>query len=140
MDASAQKPKRSSPETLRIRSVSPAFTVDDLQASLAWYRDVVGFIVEEEWKNGDAVMGVSLLAGSARLYLNQDDGKKGRDRKKGEGFRLHLETAQNVDELAAAIQKRGGKLDSAPADMPWGGRAFRLTDPDGFKLSIASES
>jgi uncharacterized glyoxalase superfamily protein PhnB len=53
-------------------------------------------------------------------------------------MRLHLTTAQNVDEIAAGIKQRGGKLDSEPADMPWGTRAFALTDPDGFKLTISS--
>lgn len=134
-----QASNRRAPETLRIRGVSPSFTVNDLQASLAWYRDVLGCVVEEEWKEGDKVMGVSLLAGSARFFIGQDDWAKGRDRKKGEGFRLHLTTGQDVDEVAARIKANGGKLDSEPADVPWGGRAFALADPDGFKLTIASE-
>jgi predicted enzyme related to lactoylglutathione lyase len=44
-----------------------------------------------------------------------------------------------VDELAAAIEARGGTLESPPADMPWGARAFSLVDPDGYKITIASE-
>lgn len=27
-------------------------------------------------------------------------------------------------------------LESGPEDMPWG-RAFMLTDPDGFKITVA---
>ena len=34
-------------ETLKMRSASPGFTVNDLEKSLAWYRDVLGFVVEE---------------------------------------------------------------------------------------------
>ena len=136
--ATDQGPKRRSPETLRIRSVSPSFTVDDLQKSIAWYRDVLGCIVEEEWKDGEKLMGVSLLAGSARFYIAQDDWAKGRDRKKGEGVRLHLTTAQDIDELAARIKANGGKLDSEPREG-FGVRAFSLVDPSGFKLTIASE-
>jgi uncharacterized glyoxalase superfamily protein PhnB len=132
-------PKRRTPETLRVRSVSPGLTVGDLQKSLAWYRDVAGFHVGEMWKGPDgAVRGAEVMAGAARFFLGQDDWAKGRDRKKGEGFRLNLTTAQSVDEIAAGIKQRGGKLDSEPADMPWGTRAFALTDPDGFKLTISS--
>ena len=138
-EATDQTGKRHSPETLRVRSVSAGFTVNDLTKSLAWYRDVLGCIVEEEWKEGDELMGASLLAGSARFFIGQDDWAKGRDRKKGEGFRLHLTTAQDVDEVAARIKANGGKLDAEPADMPWGVRAFAITDPSGFKLTIASE-
>jgi uncharacterized glyoxalase superfamily protein PhnB len=130
--------QRRMPETLRFRSVSAGLTVGDLQKSIAWYRDVAGF-VGELWRgdNGE-VRGAEVMAGAARFYLGQDDWAKGRDRKKGEGLRLHLTTAQSVDEIAAGIKQRGGKLDSEPADMPWGTRAFALTDPDGFKLTISS--
>ena len=61
----------------------------------------------------------------------------GRERQKGVGSRLHLSTAQDIDRLAAEIKARGGTLDQEPTDMPWGQRVFMITDPDGFKLSIA---
>jgi hypothetical protein len=43
--------ERRQPETLRLRSLMPALTVDDLAASVAWYRDVLGFIVAEEYRS-----------------------------------------------------------------------------------------
>ena len=73
------------PEHLRLRSISPALTVGDIDASLAWYRDVVGFHVKETWEHEGKVGGVSLVAGAAHLILAQDDWAKGRDRAKGEG-------------------------------------------------------
>lgn len=139
-EVGARESRRRAPETFRARSASAAFTVDDLQASLAWYHDVVGFTIGETWEHEGEVRGASLVAGAVELYLAQDDWAKGRQRRKGEGFRLHLATAQDVDELAAAIKERGGTLDSEPNDLPWGGRAFSLSDPDGFKLTISSES
>jgi len=139
MSQGSDTPKaRRSPETLRARSVSVGLTVGDVQASIAWYRDVLGCVVEEEWKQEGEVMGASMLAGAAHIYLGQDDWAKGRDRKKGEGFRIHLATAQDVDEVAARIKASGGVLESEPTDMPWGGRAFSIADPDGFRLSISS--
>ena len=84
-------------------------------------------------------MAVSLKAGDVRLLIGQDNGAKGWDRVKGEGFSLQITTDQNVDELARRIQELGGTLDSEPDDTPWGARVFRLRDPDGFKLVISSE-
>ena len=133
-----ERRKRGSPETLRLRSISAGITVNDLQKSIAWYSDVVGFVVGEKWERDGQLRGVELLAGATRLMLGQDDWAKGKDRKKGQGLRLHLSTAQDVDELAAAIKQRGGTLASEPADMPWGTRAFDLVDPDGFALTISS--
>ena len=81
---------------------------------------------------------MALIAGDVRLSINQDDGAKGWDRVKGEGFSLRITTDQNIDEIAKRIKDRGGILESEPADMPWGARLFRLKDPDGFKLAISS--
>lgn len=129
---------RGAPQTLRLRSISPAITVNDLQKSIAWYRDVVGFVVGEQWERDGQLRGVELRAGATRLMLGQDDWAKGKDRRKGLGLRLHLATAQDIDELAATIKERGGTLATEPTDMPWGTRAFDLVDPDGFALTISS--
>ncbi len=64
-------------------------------------------------------------AGDVRFMLGQDDWKKGRDRKKGEGFRLYCETKQSVDAIAEKIKARGGTLDQEPHDEPWGVRGLR---------------
>jgi uncharacterized glyoxalase superfamily protein PhnB len=128
-----------SAQALSLRSVSPALTVSDIEASLAWYRDIVGFQVQETWEDEGKVGGVSLLAGMGSIFLTQDDWAKGRDRVKGVGLRLHMITDQDVDELGAAIERRGGALESPPADMPWGPRAFSLEDPDGYRITISSE-
>ncbi len=123
---------------LALRSASPSFTVNNLERSLAWYRDVLGFGVEELWKNDDGkVMGVSLKAGNVSFMIGQDDWKKGRDRKKGEGVRIYCETQKNVDDLAKRIEAKGGRLDQRPTNQPWGVRDISLTDPDGFKITIA---
>jgi uncharacterized glyoxalase superfamily protein PhnB len=128
---------RRQPETLRLRDVSPSFTATDLQRSIAFYRDVLGFVVGDEWRDNGALQGCEMRAGSVLFMLNQDDFAKGRDRRKGLGTRLHVSTAQDIDRLAAEIKARGGTLDQEPADMPWGERVFMISDPDGFKLTIA---
>ena len=123
---------------IQFSEVSPSFTVNDLEKSHAWYQDVLGFAVDERWERDGKLMGVSLKAGAATFMIGQDDWKKGRDRRKGEGFRLYCTTTQDVDALAARIKAKGGVLDSEPADQPWGSRDFSLTDPDGFKITIGS--
>ena len=130
--------KRAEPELLRCRTLSASLTVKDLQKSLTWYLDVVGFTIERKIERDGKLRGVALKAGDVQLSINQDDGAKGWERVKGEGFSLRLTTDQSVDEIAKRIKEHGGTLDSEPADMPWGARIFRLRDPDGFKLTISS--
>ena len=135
----AQERRKDPVATTRFRSVSPMFTVSDLDASLTWYRDVLGFYPADEWKNEDGTrVGVLLKAGTVDLMLNQDDFAKGRDREKGVAFRLFCVTAQDVDALAETIKARGGTLDAEPKDQPWGARTFAVSDPDGFKITISS--
>lgn len=122
----------------RASALGASLTVRDLPASVAWYRDVVGFAVDREMEREGQLRAVALRAGDVRILLNQDDGARGVDRVKGEGFSLMLTTAQDVDGIARGIRERGGTLDTEPADMPWGVRAFRLRDPDGYRWAITS--
>jgi uncharacterized glyoxalase superfamily protein PhnB len=129
------RPRRQ-PETLRLRKLTPSFTATDLQRSMAFYRDVLGFVIGDEWRDNGELAGCEIHAGAVTLMLGQDDFKKGRDRQKGVGTRVWCHTAQDLDRLAAEIKARGGILDQEPQDMPWGDRVFMITDPDGFKLTF----
>jgi uncharacterized glyoxalase superfamily protein PhnB len=131
-------PDRAQPESFRGRELTASLTVSDLEKSLAWYHDVLRFSIDRKHERDGVVTGVSIMAGAVRLLLNQDDGAKGKDRVKGQGFSLQITTAQDIDELARGVKARGGTLDTEPADMPWGVRLFRVRDPDGFKLTISS--
>lgn len=130
--------ERKQPEALRLRTAMPALTVADLEASIAWYRDVLGFGVVDEYRHEGKVVGASLIAGNVSFMLGQDDFAKGRDREKGVGFRLYCQTAQDIDEIARDIKARGGTLLQEPTDQPWGSRDMAVEDPDGFKISIST--
>lgn len=125
------------PGPLSAQSLQASLTVADLARSVAWYRDVLGFTIDREFERGGRKFAASLRADVVRILLTQDDGSKGLDRAKGEGFSLQLTTAQNIDALAARAKEAGASLDTEPADM-MGARAFRLRDPDGFRWTISS--
>ncbi len=123
---------------LQVRSLVPTLTVNDLQRSLKLYRDGLGFNVSEEMKDGDKLMGVMLQAGDFTVGLAQDDFKKGKDRVKGIGMRLYLETSQDLAELARHVKSAGFTTGEGPAPLPWGPTGFTVTDPDGFKLTFTT--
>lgn len=134
----APKDRRvSKPETLRLRAIEPALTVGDLQRSIDFYTNALGFVVDEQFKTPDGkVTGAMLKAGTCRLALSQDDWAKGRDRQKGVGTRVWCTTVQSLDALADRIKAVGHRLVEEPKDQPWGGRTMLLDDPDGFHLTI----
>ena len=119
------------------QSLQASLTVNDLAASVAWYRDVLGFTVDKEHSREGRLLAVSLRAGEVRLLLGQDDGAKGANRSKGEGFSLQLITAQDVDGIASRVKAHGWALETEPVDA-WGARVFRVRDPDGFRFTISS--
>ena len=86
--------------TLQARSLIPSLTVNDLERSTRFYTEGLGFALEDEYKTDGEVRGVMLAAGETKLSLSQDDFARGRDRAKGVGMRLYLETDQDVKALA----------------------------------------
>lgn len=111
---------------------APVLRVRDLQRSLAYYRDRLGFTVEFEYQG--------FYAGVAR-----------------EGCRLHLKCAdplprdaarvaaeehidvclgvQGVDALARAATAAGATIALPLRAMPYG-REFYVADPDGYVLGF----
>ena len=117
-----------------------SITCKDLEASIRFYRDAIGFAVAQSYEHEGKVVAAVVAAGDCRIVLNQDDGKLGWDRIKGQGFYLQINVAAaaDVDAAAARIKAAGGALMSEPADRDWGVRMFQFKDLDGFKLGVST--
>ncbi len=128
-------------EAVQISAIVPTLTVDDLQKSITFY-EALGFAIDERWEEKGTLLGVMLRAGKSQIGLNQDDWKKGRDRQKGIGVRLSIATSTpgSVDEIAKRAKNAGITLKSEPHDTEWKSRAFEVSDPSGFLLTIFSET
>lgn len=83
-----------------------------------------------------------MRAGKTEIGLNQDDWKKGRDRQKGAGVCLSISTptAGDVDEIAKRVRNAGVTLKSEPHDTEWQSRAFEVSDPSGYLLTVYSDT
>jgi catechol 2,3-dioxygenase-like lactoylglutathione lyase family enzyme len=134
--APVRERRRKKRETLRLRWFEPTLTVNNIEQSVRFYTDVLGFIVIEQMTDGAVLLGALLKAGVCTLGLSQDDWAKGRDRKKGEGVRLWCNTAQDIDALALRITAAGGRLDDEPKNQPDDARTISVKDPDGFLLTF----
>lgn len=117
-----------------------SLTCQEIEKSIAFYRDALGFAVDMTFENEGKLAGAVISAGNIRMVLNQDDGKLGWDRVKGQGLYLQINVpgAADVDAAAARIKAAGGTLMDEPADRPWGARMFQFRDPDGFKLGVST--
>lgn len=123
--------------TLKAKSLAISLTVNDLTQSTRLYIEGLGFGLQEEFKMDGKVVGVMLESGDASLMLTQDDFAKGRDRVKGTGMRLYIETEQDLQALARQARTAGMSVEGDPAPLGWGPMGFSLTDPDGFKVTVS---
>ena len=117
-----------------------SITCKVLEASIRFYRDAIGFAVAQTFEREGRPVAAVITAGNCQIVLNQDDGKLGWERIKGQGFYLQINVAgaADVDAAAVRIKAAGGTLLSEPADRPWGARMFQFTDTDGFKLGVST--
>ena len=125
--------------TLSLEGVSlqASLTVKDLEKSVAWYTEALGFAVTRRIERDGKLRGVAVHAGAVRLILNQDDGAQGWDRRKGQGMSFQISTLQEIDSVADHVRAYGSPLETEPTDTPWGARIFRVRDPDGFRWTIS---
>ncbi len=117
-----------------------SLTCKDLASSVPFYRDAIGFAVEQSFEHEGRMVAAVISAGDCRIVLNQDDGKLGWDRIKGQGFSLQINVASaaDVDAAAERIRATGAKLLSEPTDRPWGARVFQCLDPDGYTVGVST--
>lgn len=132
----AAEPTTSVADPLNTNAVALSLTAKDLSHSVGWYRDILGFTVDYVRENDGKPVAAGIRSGHAKIFLNQDDGGRGWERTKGEGFAITLVTEHDIDAFAARLKALGCTLTMEPTDMPWGVRMMRLLDPDGFRLGI----
>lgn len=120
--------------------------VADLQRSLAFYRDGLGWptdgIVGEQFENGAVVF--FDLAKGLRLALWPRTSLATVARVSAEGvgptsFELahNVRAKEEVDAVIALARAAGATVTSPPADQPWGGYSAHFQDPDGHLWEIA---
>jgi catechol 2,3-dioxygenase-like lactoylglutathione lyase family enzyme len=132
--------EKQSQANLEAKSASLSLTTSDLQKSIRFYTEGLGFEIDRTGNDDSGQMRFAMVkAGNAYVGLGQDDFAKGRDRVKGVGMRFWISTSQDLHEIAARAKANGITLDSEPEKTPWGTMAFSLTDPDGFKITITND-
>lgn len=120
------------------QALRASLTVRDIAQSVAWYRDGLGFTVDREFARDGHLFAVSIRAGNVRVLLTQDDGARGTDRVKGEGFSLSIVTTQDLDAIAQRVAEHTGT--AVAAEDSRFGRVLRLQDPDGFRFVLMPEA
>ena len=109
------------------------FVVGDIDASLAHYRDALGFDVTFEY--GDPLFYVCLCRDEVALHLLAARGTK---RLPGNGGICIF--VKDVDAVHAELVRRGANILKPPADYDYGMRDFDVLNLDGNQITYGMES
>jgi uncharacterized glyoxalase superfamily protein PhnB len=115
--------------TAEFLGVIPELTVPDVDASLAYYRDVLDFRIEGRHlgESGEVVFG-SVLRGRTNIYMS---------RRNQPAARIYCWICvHEVDELCATFMAKGARVTEEPSDKPWGYRQFTMEDINGHSLTF----
>ncbi len=106
-----------------LHGVQAVLCVPDVAATIAYYRDTLGFHVDFEhvWPSAARVrFERSATPGTPRCYL-------------------YVHVGQRLDDLFAVYRERGVKIVGEPRDRPWGLRQFEVQDCNGYLLTFVAE-
>ena len=106
----------------------PELPVQNLEAALGHYRDVLGFHIA--WhRSDDGIAGVA--RDECAIFLRQSAGPH-----EAASLWIHCEALEEVHRQLAGS---GAVVVDPPKDKPWGLRQFTVTDPEGHRLIFHCE-
>ncbi|MCA9242832.1 MAG: VOC family protein [Phycisphaerales bacterium] len=121
----------------------PILRVDNVDDSIAYYCDVLGFRIGWRWSDeaqrfletDETLPAHTALVGegSAQLILVQCAMGQ-----RGMWLHLDVETAEQVDRLHAQWSQRGARIIEAPSNRPWGMYELRVEDLDQHTFRVAA--
>ena len=106
----------------------------DFGASLAFYRDVLGWSVMEDWGGNGKARGAMLSGGGIKVVLSERPAESAGNGAASSGPDVHLDI-HDIDERFRALPK-GAHVVIEPQSTHWGTRWFVVRDPDGHLIAF----
>jgi len=121
-----------------ITSCTPLLNVADVEASLAFWRDLIGFEVTYRYEPDGRLMFASLQSGEVRLMLNGRGGDPAARRARPHYTETVLSFAvPSVHALARDLRAKGFEA-PAPVAESYGLDEIVMRDPDGYEIAFTS--
>jgi catechol 2,3-dioxygenase-like lactoylglutathione lyase family enzyme len=117
-----------------VQRVSPVLVVADVQRSVEFYKDALGFAADDVY--GDPPYFAILSRGGFDLMLSRAE-RPAQVRPHGpDGVWDVYLSVSDVSAEATAIQKEGARLDKGPTDTAYAMREIEVVDPDGHRICL----
>jgi lactoylglutathione lyase len=124
---------------MTVNEVVPFFAVKDMNKSLAFYVDGLGFEMKHKWEKDGSIQWCRLQIGNAGLMLQQfktenHDSRKFSDNR-GEGVSLFFSCDDAVAFYRSTSKRGVSAKDPQVGNGSW---VMSVKDPDGYALSFQS--
>ena len=116
-----------------VQAAASVFPVRDVDKSLAYYRDALGFQVEFTYGQPASYAGIE--RGGALIHL-----QAAADTKRQPGQAAMYIFVTGVDALYEELRSRGARVVEEPKTYDYGMRDFAIADLDGNQLTFGMES
>src|SRR5579871_4190051 len=114
--------------------IMPNLTVKDVDASVAFYKDKLGFTHDMTMDMGDGKFAIVRLGSQVVIGMGSSSQDPQPPYGTGVQFMMYLPEGMNIDEYYANVQANGVTIKNELKDAYWGDRTFSLLDPDGYDL------
>jgi len=117
--------------------IMPILTVNDVDESVAFYKDKLGFNHDMTMAPEDKSIFAIVRMGELAVFgLGTDAAAPKPPFAPGVQFMIYLPDGMSIDSYYADLKAKGVKLDDEVTDTYWGDRAFSLHDIDGYWLTF----
>ncbi|MEK6233557.1 MAG: VOC family protein [Planctomycetales bacterium] len=113
-------------ESCGFGAVCPVLATRNVMETARWYRDVLGFQIDNQWSSDDWAM---LWADDSQLFLRLDPEVAA----KAEGQQV-LIAAPDVDAVYERHKAKRANIVSPLENKPWGPREYTVKDPSRYHL------
>ena len=119
-----------------ITAIIPQFLVDDLDRSIAYYRDRLGFVLDFVYDSFYA----SVSRDGFAIHLKESPKLPAERalRKEQEHLDAHI-SVTGIRLLYGEVQKREAKVIKPLEERPWACLDFYVEDPDGYILGFSEQ-
>ena len=124
----------------RLTSLAPQFLVEDLDRSMAYYREALGFAFGPAWPPLGGLYAIGMRDGF-EIHLKKAAKCPGEreHRRRGE----HLDASAGVEGIESFYEKcdaRGAQITKPLALTEWGTKDFYVEDPDGYVICFGGRA
>lgn len=122
---------------MKALSLAPLLNVRDCAASIAFYRDMLGFTIVDAWPRDGAPLYARLTNGTVELMLNEPEEALAMRGSEPYGGAILFLRVESVHALYDALVAKGCSP-RKPTSETYGIDEMHLRDPDGYWLGFSS--